>query len=68
MSNGTGKWFSSTKGFGFIEPDDGGGHIFVHASALERAGLLGLRDGQKVSFDIETDGNGRTAATNLVQL
>ncbi|WP_406870595.1 cold-shock protein [Thioclava sp. 'Guangxiensis'] len=68
MANGTVKWFNSTKGYGFIEPDDGGVDVFVHVTALERAGLRGLKEGQKISFDSETDGNGRTAATNLVQL
>ncbi|WP_339114496.1 cold-shock protein [Thioclava sp. GXIMD2076] len=68
MANGTVKWFNSTKGYGFIEPDDGGVDVFVHVTALERAGLRGLNEGQKISFDSEIDRNGRMAATNLVQL
>ncbi|MER5173911.1 cold-shock protein [Thioclava kandeliae] len=68
MANGTVKWFNSTKGYGFIEPEDGGVDVFVHVTALERAGLRNLRDGQKISFDSEIDRNGRMAATNLVLL
>jgi CspA family cold shock protein len=64
MSNGTVKWFNSTKGFGFIQPDDGGKDVFVHISAVERAGLGGLNEGQKVAFELETE-RGRTAAVNL---
>ena len=55
MSNGTVKWFNPTKGFGFIQPDSGGADIFVHISAVERAGLSSLNEGQKVSFDEERD-------------
>jgi CspA family cold shock protein len=66
MNNGTVKWFNSTKGFGFITPDAGGGDVFVHISAVERAGLMGLSDGQKVSYDIVTDRrSGKSAAENL---
>ena len=66
MANGTVKWFNSTKGFGFIAPTGGSKDVFVHVSALERAGIRGLDDGQAVSFDLERDRNGRESATNLV--
>lgn len=66
MPSGTVKFFNTTKGFGFIAPDGGGGKdVFVHISAVERAGLRGLADGQKVSFDLEKDRQGRESATNL---
>lgn len=65
MSIGTVKWFNDTKGFGFIQPDDGGKDVFVHISAVERAGLSGLPDGQKVTFDIERGRDGRESAANL---
>ena len=65
MANGTVKWFNSTKGFGFIEPEDGGKDVFVHISAVERAGLTGLADNQKVTFDVEAGRDGRTSATNI---
>lgn len=65
MANGTVKWFNTTKGYGFIAPDDGGKDVFVHISAVERAGLTGLADNQKVTYDLETGRNGREAATNL---
>jgi CspA family cold shock protein len=69
MPNGTVKWFNSTKGFGFIAPDNGGADIFVHISAVERAGLNGLNDGQKVSFDEERDPKrGKSSAVNLKAL
>ena len=55
MSTGTVKWFNETKGFGFIEPDQGGKDVFVHISAVQRAGLNGLAEGQKVSYAVETD-------------
>ena len=55
MANGTVKWFNSPKGFGFIQPDDGGADVFVHISAVERAGLGSLHDGQKLSFELERD-------------
>ncbi|WP_135501310.1 cold-shock protein [Roseovarius aestuariivivens] len=65
MASGTVKWFNATKGFGFIAPDEGGKDVFVHISAVERAGLTGLRDDQKVTFDIEAGRDGRSSATNL---
>ena len=64
MTKGTVKWFNSQKGFGFIQPDDGGKDVFVHISAVERAGLLGLNEGQKVSFDVVTE-RGKSSAGNL---
>jgi CspA family cold shock protein len=65
MANGTVKWFNTTKGYGFIAPDDGGKDVFVHISAVERAGLTGLADDQKVTFDMETGRDGRTSAANI---
>lgn len=63
---GTVKWFNATKGFGFIQPDDGGKDVFVHISAVERAGLSSLNEGQKVSFDIVADRrSGKSSADNL---
>lgn len=64
MAQGTVKWFNTQKGFGFIQPDDGGADVFVHISAVEKAGLRGLNDGQKVSYDVTMD-KGKNAATNL---
>ena len=64
MANGTVKWFNSAKGYGFIQPDDGGKDVFVHVSAVERAGLRGLNEGQKIGYDLESE-RGRTAAVNL---
>jgi len=65
MANGTVKWFNSTKGFGFIAPETGGKDVFVHISAVERSGLTGLADDQKVSFDVEAGRDGRESAVNL---
>ncbi len=65
MANGTVKWFNATKGFGFIEPEGGSKDVFVHISAVERSGLTGLADGQKVTFELETGRDGRESATNL---
>ncbi len=65
MANGTVKWFNPTKGFGFIQPESGSKDIFVHISALEAAGLSGLDDGQKVTFDLESGRDGRESAGNL---
>jgi CspA family cold shock protein len=65
MANGTVKWFNSTKGFGFIAPEGGSRDVFVHISAVERAGLTGLNDDQKVTFDIESGRDGRESAANL---
>lgn len=63
---GTVKWFNGQKGFGFIAPNDGGQDVFVHISAVERAGLSGLAEGQKVSFELKTDKmRGKTSAENL---
>ena len=63
MANGTVKWFNATKGFGFIAPEGGGKDVFVHISALERAGMTGLADDQKVTFDIEAGRDGRESAS-----
>ena len=66
MATGTVKWFNSTKGYGFIAPDDGGKDVFVHISAVERAGLRSLNEGQKVSYEVLTDKrSGKDAAGNL---
>jgi len=65
MPAGTVKWFNSQKGYGFIQPDDGSKDVFVHLSAVERAGLHGLREGQKVSYEIERGQQGKTSATSL---
>lgn len=64
MAQGTVKWFNPTKGFGFIEPEGGGGDVFVHISAVEKAGWRSLNEGQRVSFDITAD-KGKNSATNL---
>jgi CspA family cold shock protein len=66
MTTGTVKWFNGQKGFGFIQPDDGGSDVFVHISAVERAGLGSLHEGQKVSFEMQRDPrSGKTAAADL---
>ncbi|MCP4318272.1 MAG: cold-shock protein [Hyphomicrobiales bacterium] len=69
MQNGTVKWFNTQKGFGFIQPDDGGNDVFVHISAVERAGLRQLDDGQKIAFEVVADKRtGRSSADNLQAL
>ena len=68
MPTGTVKWFNANKGFGFIEPDGGGPDAFVHISALERAGMSGLSEGQKVQYDLESGRDGKSAAENLVAI
>ncbi len=66
MDTGTVKWYNDQKGYGFIQPDSGGKDVFVHATALERAGLRGLAEGQKVSYDVEADRrSGKESAANL---
>jgi CspA family cold shock protein len=65
MSQGTVKWFNATKGFGFIQPDDGTADAFVHISAVERAGLAHLVEGQKIEFDMVQDRRGKMSAENL---
>ena len=65
MATGTVKWFNGTKGYGFIAPDNGGSDVFVHISAVEQAGLQGLNDNQKVSYELETGRNGKESASNL---
>lgn len=65
MANGTVKWFNPTKGFGFIAPDTGGKDVFLHISAVERAGLTSVQDDQKVTYDIEAGRDGRESAANL---
>ncbi|HTI03643.1 MAG TPA: cold-shock protein [Acidisoma sp.] len=66
MATGTVKWFNATKGFGFIQPDEGGADVFVHISAVEQAGLRSLNEGQQVSFDaVKNNRSGKVAAENL---
>lgn len=65
MPTGTVKWFNATKGYGFIEPDEGGNDVFVHISAVQRAGMDGLNEGQKISYELEPGRNGKTAAGDL---
>ena len=65
MATGTVKWFNSTKGFGFIQPENGGKDVFVHISAVERSGIGSIDEGQKVGFDIENGRDGRQSAVNL---
>jgi cold shock protein len=66
VNTGTVKWFNDQKGYGFIQPDDGGKDVFVHISAVERAGLRGLAEGQKISYELQTDKrSGKVSAGNL---
>jgi CspA family cold shock protein len=65
MASGTVKWFNATKGFGFIQPDDGSKDVFVHISAVERAGLRSIAEGQKISYDLEKGRDGKSSAGNL---
>jgi cold shock protein len=65
MATGTVKWFNTTKGFGFIAPDDGGKDVFVHISAVERAGLKGLNDNQKIAYELQSGRDGRSSASDL---
>ena len=65
MANGTVKWFNTTKGYGFIAPEDGGKDIFVHISAVERSGLTGLADNQKVTYELRSGRDGRESADNI---
>ena len=65
MANGTVKWFNADKGYGFIAPDNGGADVFVHITAVQNAGLDGLSENQKVTYEVETGNNGRESATDL---
>lgn len=65
MTSGTVKWFNAQKGYGFIQPDDGSKDVFVHISAVERAGLTSLNENQKLSYDLEQGQQGKTSAVNL---
>ena len=67
MATGTVKWFNGTKGYGFIAPEDGSGDVFVHVSAVEKAGLRALNEGQKLSFEVQKE-RGKTAAVNLKEV
>ena len=68
MPNGTVKWFNTTKGYGFIAPEDGGKDVFVHISAVERSGLTGLADNQRVSYELREGRDGRSMAADLKPL
>ncbi len=65
MATGAVKWFNAQKGFGFIQPDDGGPDVFVHISAVERAGMQNPKEGQRLSYELERDRKGRVSAANL---
>ncbi len=66
MATGTVKWFNPTKGFGFIEPEEGGNDVFVHISAVQGSGMDGLQEGQKINYELQTE-KGKTSATNLTE-
>ena len=68
MTTGTVKWFNSVKGYGFIQPEDGGSDAFVHVSAVERAGLNGLREGQKIQYELVPGSDGKSSAEDIVAL
>ena len=68
MTTGTVKWFNSVKGYGFIQPEDGGSDAFVHVSAVERAGLNGLREGQKIQYELVPGRDGKSSAEDIVAL
>jgi CspA family cold shock protein len=68
MTNGTVKWFNPTKGYGFIAPETGGKDIFVHISAVQKAGMRSLNEGQRLGFEVEQQQNGRAAAVNLAKM
>ena len=65
MATGIVKWFNATKGYGFIAPDDGGNDVFVHISAVERGGLTGLQDNQKIAYELQSGRDGRASASDL---
>jgi CspA family cold shock protein len=65
MAKGIVKWFNTTKGYGFIQPEEGSGDVFVHISAVERAGLRTLQEGQKISYELNTNNRGKTSAIHL---
>lgn len=65
MATGTVKWFNATKGYGFVQPDAGGKDVFLHVSALERAGLSSIADGEKISYELESGRDGRTSAASI---
>ncbi|HEY1723054.1 MAG TPA: cold-shock protein [Magnetospirillaceae bacterium] len=68
MATGTVKWFNAQKGYGFLQPEDGSKDVFVHISAVERAGLAGLREGQKLSYELERGQQGKVSAINLKEV
>jgi len=68
MSTGTVKWFNTTKGYGFITPDEGGGDVFVHISAAQESGMSGLNEGQKIQYELAEQRNGKMAAEQLISV